>query len=143
MTEKKHFEESNETDNSNVRVESWTGYALAFLSSIISATGGLLVKIDAEDKMLIVLLRCMMQFLLLFPLASYKKIDLTGGNLKTLGLIMLRGFLSSVSMNAYAESLKYLPLGDAGAITYTYPAFVAFFACICLKGKCFKYVQEM
>ena len=126
-----------ESKDIHKKSQSWTGNAIALLASTISATGSLLMKMTDEDKMLIVLMRCVIQFLTLLPLASYKRLDLTGGNLKTLALIMLRGLFSSVSMNTYAESLKYLPLGDAGAISYTYPVFVTIFACFCLNGMNF------
>jgi len=135
MKKAKLTKETNETDAVEVKGQSWTGYVFALLASVFAASGSLLIKISVEDNMLIVFMRCLIQFLFLLPLASYKKLDLTGGKLITLGLMVLRGCLATTAINTYVESLKYLPLGDAGAIVYTYPVFVTVFAWICLKGK--------
>ena len=125
---------NDENNNVEEKGQSWTGYAFTFLASVFAAIASLLIKITAEDKVLIVLLRYT-QFLVLLPITTYKKVDVLGGNVKTFGLLLLRGIMGSVSMNTYAEALKYLPLGDAGAIVYTFPVFVMLFACMCLKGK--------
>ena len=141
MNEEDNKNESSESDDRNERSRSWTGYLFAFLASILAASASLLIKINPEDKMLIVLMRSMLQFLTLLPVTTYKRIDLIGGDLKTLGLMILRGCLATTAINTYVEALKYLPLGDTGAITYTYPVFVNIFAWMCLKGWSFLYIN--
>ena len=135
MNETTSREETESDCEKSENTRSWTAYVYALLASLFAATGGLLTKIAVEDKMLIVLMRSMMQFLILLPMTTYKKIDVLGSNAKTLILLILRGVLGSIGMNTYAEALKYLPLGDVGAIVYTNPILVTLFACICLRGK--------
>ena len=115
-------------------VRSWTGYVFGLLAAMSSSTGSLFFKITDENKMIVVLVRNVLQFLLLVPVMSFKKVNLSGKTWKTNLLIFLRGILSPSAMIAFGFALNYLTLGDANAIAYTYPALAGFFACICLKG---------
>lgn len=127
---------SNKNLSSNV-VKSWAGYTFALLSSIASAAGVLLIKMSPADKMLIVLLRSMIQFILLLPLVTKKKIDILGSSKTITAMLVMRGTLGCITMTIYAVALNFLPAGDATALYHIYPALVMLFACICLKGKGF------
>ena len=116
-------------------IRSWTGYVFAMLSAIASATGSLFFKITDENKMIVVLVRNMLQFLLLVPLMSFQKIEFVGKTTKTNILLLLRGILSPFAMTGIGLAMNHLTLGDTMAIFYTFPALTGFFACICLKGE--------
>ena len=126
---------SENVSSTKTVVETLKGDIFALLSAVAGAAASLLIKTFREEKVFVVLLRGLFQFLILFPIASYKKVDLLGPNWKFLILLIARGFAGTISTVTLAMSLRFLPLGDATAILYTYPVIVMFFACICLEGK--------
>ena len=128
------FSEKNEKESST-SVNSWTGDVFALLAAIATAAGTLLIKMSPEDKLLIVMLRSMMQFLVLLPVVTKKKTNILGSNWKITMMLVMRGTLGSISMTLFAVSLNYLPVGDATAIFHVHPALVLLFACVFLKGK--------
>ena len=114
---------------------SWLGYVFALIAAIGSATGSLFFKITDEDKMKVVLIRSILQYLILYPAITWKKGEIVTSNAKTNALLLVRGLLFPTTFGFVGFSLDYLSLGDSMAIFYTYPAMVGLFACICLKGK--------
>ena len=113
---------------------SWTGIVFGFLAAIITSFGSIMLKITDENKVIVILLRMLFQFIVLLPVVQILKIEYSGPNIKINLLLVLRGVLSPCVTICLALALTYLPLGDSTAIFYTNPVFTVFFACLCLKG---------
>lgn len=130
---------SSEEDASSFEVKKrprrWTGYLFGAFAAITSATGSLFFKMIDENKLKVVLARYLIQYLILIPIMSYKRIEFSAYDAKTNLLLLLRGFLSPLAMSCLGLSLNYLSLGDTMAIYYIYPSLVVLFACLCLKGE--------
>ena len=115
-------------------VRSWIGFLFAILAAISSATGSLFFKIVDENKMIVVMIRSIFQFLLFIPIMTVTGKEFAGKDRSTNLLLLIRGSLSPIMMTLIGSSMNYLTLGDAMAIFYTYPALVGVFAWICLRG---------
>ena len=125
---------ASKTSVKKPKTRSWTGIIFGFLSALSSSFGSVFLKMSDEHKIKVVLLRVLLQFLVLMPVVSYKKLGVITSKSKTNLLLILRGALSPCISSCFALSLSYLPLGDSTAIFYTNPALTVFFACLCLKG---------
>ena len=113
---------------------SWIGYLFALISAMSSAIGSFFFKTVDENKLVVVMIRSMLQFILFLPAMKFARQELAGENATTNLLLLLRGILSPVIMTMMGFSMNYLTLGDAMAIFYTYPALVGVFAWIILRG---------
>ena len=127
-------ENHDETKTTAKTQRSWTGYILAFMAAMCNAAGAFCFKIIQENKMKVVLIRNMSQFLIIVPIMTYAGIEFWGSDTKTNLLLLLRGIISPIVMTLLGNSMNYLSLGDAIAIFYTYPVLVGIFAWICIKG---------
>ena len=128
-------DEKNCVENKQRNKTVWLGYFMSLLTTIFSASGNFFLKITNENKMTVVLIRNGLQFLFLLPVLTWRKTDLIVMDAKLMVLVFFRGVVGSVLLIFIGLSMNYLSLGDAMAIFYTYPVFVGFFACLCLKGK--------
>ena len=134
MTVSTEKRDKNSSQVKSSKVRSLTGYLLAFASSLSNAGGAYCFKTAGENKLRVVLIRNMFQFLILLPIMTSLKKDFWGSNIKINLLLLLRGILSPIVMTLLGTSMNYLTLGDAIAIFYVYPAFVGVFAWICIRG---------
>ena len=127
-------EKTNKEDEAKVR--SWTAYVFILLATICSALSNFGMKLSGpNEKALFVLIRCGMQYLILYPYIAFTKKEILESRAATSILLFTRGLSGSVGMFSLAFSLNYLSLGDAIAIFYTFPVLVGIFAFIFLKGE--------
>ena len=113
----------------------WTGYIFAVFSAFMNANGAMFYKMTSDNKLKVVLIRFICQYLIILPMMSYKRISMSGDNLQINILLLLRGILSPLAMSFIGISLNHLSLGDSTSIFYTFPSLVVFLACLFLKGK--------
>ncbi|CAK8678088.1 unnamed protein product [Clavelina lepadiformis] len=113
------------------------GYLFSVVSALCMALSGICLKLAAgAETTQMVVLTSIIQFLYLIPLITYKKINVLGPNLKTVGFLTIRGVAGSVSIIFFAMSIQHLPVGTVTSIAYIYPALVGLFAWVCLREKC-------
>ena len=131
----KNFVRDSKKSIEKTKPSSWLSYFFTLIAAFSSATGSLFLKMAVEDKMKVVLIASMLQYLFLYPVLTWKKLETITPNVKTNALLLIRGLLFPTTFAFVGFSMDYLSLGDSMAIFYTYPAMVGLFACICLKGK--------
>ena len=112
-----------------------SGLLFSFAGAVVSAFGAFLLKTIQEDKMKVVLVRGMLQYIATMPIVTYTKSGVVAPTMKTQVLLVLRGLLAPTVMGMLGYSMNYLTLGDAMTLYYTYPIFVLLFACLCINGK--------
>lgn len=115
---------------------SWIAYLYIIIGAICSAVSNLCLKLSKpEEKANFVLVRCILQFIILYPYITCKKLDVVRAESQSNLLLLARGLCGSLGMLSLALSLKYLSLGDAISIFYTFPVLVGIFAFLFLKGE--------
>ena len=129
----KHF---GEKEKKGQKSKSWTAYVCVLIAAVCSALSNFSMKLsEPEEKALFVLIRCGMQYLILYPYICYTKMEMIESSKWTALLLCVRGLTGSLGMFSLAFSLNYLSLGDAIAIFYTFPVLVGLFGWLCLKGN--------
>ncbi|CAK8678083.1 unnamed protein product [Clavelina lepadiformis] len=115
----------------------WLGYIFMVSGSLCIAFAGILLKGAKEaTKTHMLLLRCILQYLMLVPVLTYRKTNVLGPDVKTFLCLLGRGLFGSVSGVFFYSSLNILTFGNALAIFYTSPAMIGILACIFLKETC-------
>ena len=140
LTSKENLKENRQKDDDQAmgHSRSWTAYIFILVAATCSAFSNFSMKLSGPDeKALFVLIRCGMQYLILYPYIAYAKVKMIESNIATTLLLITRGLSGSIGMFSLAFSLNYLSLGDAIAIFYTFPVLVGLLAFLFLKGKRF------
>ncbi|CAK8678082.1 unnamed protein product [Clavelina lepadiformis] len=125
---------ANESKRTHQR---WLGYVFVLLSCLCVSFAGILLKgSTGATKTHMILLRCIMQYILLVPVLTYRKTNVLGSDIKTFLCLVGRGLFGSLASVFFYLSLDTLTFGNALAIFYTSPAMIGILACICLKETC-------
>ena len=112
------------------------GLTCAFLNALFLATSSLIVKFLEESSPYQIQFACLsMQFIVLIPLMAYKNESIITSNWTTNCLLLIRGALGVPAYLCFLYGIKFLPLGDAVAISFCFVTLVGIFAWICLKGE--------
>nr|XP_009861270.2 solute carrier family 35 member G1-like [Ciona intestinalis] len=119
------------------RLSRLTGLLYATVAAIFAAVASLLTKYTTTaEASQFVLFRCIVQYLFLLPVITYRRTSVIGDKSSLLKFILMRGACGSFALTLLFVAIQRLPLGDAVAISYTYSVLVGFFACLCLKETC-------
>jgi len=109
------------------------GMIYALIAGICSTCSGMFVKLTHNIHSLeILIFRDIIQFSVCFLVVLKKRYRLCGvlGERK---FILLRCIFGTISLSCWFVSVKMTKFGDAGAIYYSYPAFITLLARIFLK----------
>ena len=130
---KEKFKKSNPVVVS--KKQRYLGYLFALLTALCAALSYGFTKLYNGNRVKAVVVRCVLQTLCVWPLISYKNVDVFRTTLDTTVLLIIRGLTSGCAVITLSLAVAYLPVGDVIAIFYSFPAMVGIMAWIFLKGK--------
>ena len=111
------------------------GFFLVLFACLSMTSAGVIVKLlTATDPFMLTVYRNCVIFLCSVPRLAYYKInpEPEGKRLK----LFARAILSAVYSASLFYSFRYMPLGDARAISATHPIFVTLLACMFIGEPC-------
>ena len=115
------------------QVLAFRGMIFALIAGVCSSTSGMFVKLTHDVHSLeILIFRDIFQFTTCFLYSWRKGLDWRGHPGERI-FILLRCIFGTISLSCWFVSVKMTKFGDAGAIYYSYPAFISVLARVFLK----------
>ena len=103
------------------------------MSAIVFAMmDGVIKYLEHVSSYQLVFYRAFVSLILCVGYLAYRKIPMLGTHRK---LLLIRGFVGTVSMTLFFLAVKYIPLGSAVTLRYLSPIFAAVLAALFLKEK--------